>query len=60
RQRRRSLDELRHWNAAVLVLPLRQQNAEPLRRTVEQLVGPARRELDVWVWDVRPLSARTA
>ncbi|MFY1586018.1 hypothetical protein ACN267_16090 [Micromonospora sp. WMMD734] len=60
RQRRRSLDELRHWNAAVLVLPLRQHNAEPLRRTVEQLVGPARRELDVWVWDVRPLSARTA
>ncbi|WP_432907893.1 hypothetical protein ACQP1S_08495 [Micromonospora matsumotoense] len=60
RQRRRSLDELRHWNAAVLVLPLRQHNAEPLRRTVEQLVGPARRDLDVWVWDVRPLSARTA
>ncbi|MFJ6197066.1 hypothetical protein [Micromonospora sp. NPDC092111] len=60
RQRRRSLDELRHWNAAVLVLPVGQQNAEPLRRAVEQLVGPGRRELDVWVWDVRPLSARTA
>ncbi|TDB72750.1 hypothetical protein E1165_19345 [Micromonospora sp. KC723] len=59
RQRRRSLDELRHWNAAVLVLPVRQHHVEPLRRTVEQLVGPARKELDVWVWDVRPLSART-
>ncbi|MEH1058208.1 hypothetical protein V6U89_23735 [Micromonospora sp. CPCC 206171] len=60
RQRRRCLDELRHWNAAVLVLPVGHQHAEPLRRTVEQLVGPAKRELDVWVWDVRPLTARTA
>ncbi|WP_243639272.1 hypothetical protein [Micromonospora sp. MW-13] len=56
RQRRRSLDELRHWRAAVLVLPVRQHNAEPLRRTVEELVGPGRRELDVWVWDVRALT----
>ncbi|RKN26330.1 glycosyltransferase family protein [Micromonospora musae] len=58
RQRRRSLDELRHWRAAVLVLPFDQQNVEPLRRTVEQLVGPGRRELDVWVWDVRALTSR--
>ncbi|MEV1330549.1 hypothetical protein AB0J20_13340 [Micromonospora costi] len=58
RQRRRSLDELRHWRAAILVLPERQQNVEPLRRTVEQLVGPGRRELDVWVWDVRTLTDR--
>ena len=60
RQRRRFLDELRHWNAAVVVLPLDEQNAEPLRRTVEQLVGPARQELDVWVWDVRTLTDRSA
>ncbi|MFC3505226.1 hypothetical protein ACFOOK_30285 [Micromonospora krabiensis] len=60
RERRRSLDELRHWRAAILVLPLRQPNAEPLRRTVEQLVGPGRQELDVWVWDVRALTDRTA
>ncbi|GAA2708333.1 glycosyl transferase [Micromonospora olivasterospora] len=60
RQRRRSLDELRHWRAAVLVLPVGQHNAEPLRRTVEQLVGPARRELDVWVWDVRTLTDASA
>nr|WP_240033246.1 hypothetical protein [Micromonospora globbae] len=58
RQRRRSLDELRRWRAAILVLPVGQQNAEPLRRTVEQLVGPGRRELDVWVWDVRALTGR--
>ncbi|MEV0004651.1 hypothetical protein AB0H28_20555 [Micromonospora sp. NPDC050980] len=60
RQRRRFLDELRHWRAAVVVLPLDEQNAEPLRRTVEQLVGPARQELDVWVWDVRTLTDRSA
>ncbi|MEU8051173.1 hypothetical protein VKL63_10070 [Micromonospora oryzae] len=60
RQRRRSLDELRHWRAAILVLPVGQHNAEPLRRTVEDLVGPARRELDVWVWDVRTLTGPSA
>ncbi|WP_374251167.1 hypothetical protein [Micromonospora sp. R77] len=60
RQRRRCLDELRHWRAAVVVLPLAQQNAEPLRRTVEQLVGPARQELDVWVWDVRTPTSPSA
>ncbi|WP_413644521.1 hypothetical protein [Micromonospora sp. RTP1Z1] len=60
RQRRRCLDELRHWRAAVVVLPLDQQNAEPLRRTVEQLVGPGRQEMDVWLWDVRTLTGRSA
>ncbi|MEU4554175.1 hypothetical protein AB0F55_19315 [Micromonospora violae] len=59
RQRRRFTDELRHWRAAILVLPLQQQNAEPLRRAVEELVGPGRQELDVWVWDVRALSDRS-
>ncbi|GAB2920263.1 glycosyl transferase [Micromonospora polyrhachis] len=59
-QRRRSLDELRHWNAAILVLPLRQHHVEPLRETVEQLLGPGRKESDVWVWDVRPLTSRKA
>ncbi|MGC1212398.1 MAG: hypothetical protein WA890_14150 [Micromonospora sp.] len=60
RQRRRCLDELRHWRAAIVVLPMNEENAEPLRRTVEQLVGPGRQELDVWVWDVRTLTARAA
>ncbi|MEH0973540.1 hypothetical protein V6U77_20670 [Micromonospora sp. CPCC 205546] len=60
RQRRRSLDELRHWRAAILVLPVGQHHAEQLRRTVEQLVGPGRRELDVWVWDVRALTDPSA
>lgn len=39
RQRRRSLDELRYWRAAILVLPVRQPHSESLRQTVEQLVG---------------------
>lgn len=55
RQQRRALDDLRHWRAAILVLPVDQHHAEPLRLTVEQLVGPGKRELDVWVWDVRAL-----
>ncbi|MCW3842149.1 hypothetical protein ONA70_18795 [Micromonospora yasonensis] len=60
RQRRRFLDELRHWRAAIVVLPLNEPNAEPLRRTVEQLLGPARQELDVWLWDVRALTSKSA
>ncbi|MBO4208176.1 hypothetical protein GSF22_19505 [Micromonospora echinofusca] len=56
RRRRRALDELRHWRAAILVLPVDQQHAGPLRRTVEQIAGPARREQDVWMWDVRSLT----
>ncbi|XTZ14976.1 hypothetical protein ACQSSU_26545 [Micromonospora echinospora] len=58
RERRRSLDELRYWRAAIMVLPVDQKNVEPLRQTVEQLVGPARRERDVWLWDVRPITNR--
>ncbi|WSA89695.1 hypothetical protein OIE47_04340 [Micromonospora sp. NBC_01796] len=57
RERRRSMDELRHWQAAILVLPVREKNAEPLRRTVEQIVGPGRRVDDVWLWDIRTLTA---
>ncbi|MFC6017120.1 hypothetical protein ACFP2T_13010 [Plantactinospora solaniradicis] len=60
RQRRRALDELRHWRAAILVLPVRQDNVEALHRTVDQIAGPAQRRADVWVWDVRPLTDRTA
>lgn len=56
RQRRRALDELRHWRAAILVLPVDQHNAEPLRQTVEQFAGPPRLVGDVWLWDVRPLT----
>ncbi|MFI6759656.1 hypothetical protein ACIBF5_11035 [Micromonospora sp. NPDC050417] len=56
RERRRSMDELRHWKTAILVLPVDERNAEPLRRTVEQVVGPGRRVDDVWLWDIRSLT----
>lgn len=59
RQRRRALDELRHWRAAIMVLPVKQDNAEALRRTVNQLAGPGHRVSDVWVWDVRALTTTT-
>jgi len=56
RQRRRALDELRHWRAAILVLPVKHDNANALRHTVDDLVGPGERVSDVWVWDVRTLT----
>jgi hypothetical protein len=59
-ERRRALDELRYWHAAILVLPVRHPNVDSLRRTVEDLVGPGRQVSDVWMWDVRALTGRTA
>jgi hypothetical protein len=56
RQRRRALDELRYWRAAILVLPVKEKNADALRDTVDQLVGPGQRVSDVWLWDVRELT----
>lgn len=56
RQRRRALDELRYWRAAILVLPVKEKNADALRDTVDQIVGPGHRVSDVWVWDVRDLT----
>jgi hypothetical protein len=60
RERRRALDELRYWRAAILVLPVREHNAEALRRTVEQIAGPAQLTSDVWLWDVRALTTSTS
>ncbi|HEY0698417.1 MAG TPA: hypothetical protein VGD43_11480 [Micromonospora sp.] len=59
RERRRGLDDLRHWRAAAIVLPVNQHNVDALRHTVEQYVGPGRQVADVWVWDVRPLTGQT-
>ncbi|HEX5543132.1 MAG TPA: hypothetical protein VFX60_16490 [Micromonospora sp.] len=56
RQRRRVLDELRSWRAAILVLPVRQRHADALRHTVDDLVGSGERVSDVWLWDVRDLT----
>ncbi len=52
--RRQAAVDLRHWRAAVLVQGgLRR--SDPVRRTVDQLVGPGREIDGAWVWVVRPL-----
>ncbi|BCJ67193.1 hypothetical protein [Polymorphospora rubra] len=56
RQRRLFIDDLRYWNAAIVVLPVRHLQAPALRRTVEDLLGPGQRVDDVWVWDVREIA----
>jgi hypothetical protein len=46
------LEDLRYWRASVLVLaPSRHQDA--VRLTLDQILGPAQRVDDVWLWDVR-------
>ncbi|WP_433626617.1 glycosyl transferase [Nocardia sp. CA-120079] len=53
--RAQALDDLRFWEADVMVLPAT-KNSEVLRTTVTQLLGVAPRQVDdVWLWDVRPL-----
>jgi hypothetical protein len=59
-QRRHARDELRYWNAAIVVLPARHKSADALRRTVDSLLGPGQRVSDVWLWDVRYLEYRSA
>jgi hypothetical protein len=55
-QRQQAQDDLRYWNADVLVLaPGR--NDVALRRTVDDLLGmPSRVVGGVWLWDVRALT----
>ncbi|RLP85094.1 hypothetical protein EAD89_25025 [Micromonospora sp. BL4] len=50
--RRQAVEDLRHWRAALVVLG-RLAHGEPVRRTVEELLGPARPVDGGWVWDVR-------
>ncbi|MGY4101673.1 glycosyl transferase [Nocardia sp. R16R-3T] len=53
--RAQALDDLRFWQADVVVLPAT-KNSEVLRTTVTQLLGIAARQVDdVWLWDVRSL-----
>ncbi|MEV4822416.1 hypothetical protein [Micromonospora sp. NPDC049274] len=52
--RHQAVDDLRHWRAAVVVLG-RLTHGEPVRRTVEELLGPGRPVDGGWVWDVRGL-----
>ncbi|WP_433532115.1 hypothetical protein ACQPYA_08740 [Micromonospora sp. CA-263727] len=52
--RRQAVADLRHWRAAVVVQGGLHQG-DPVRRTVEALLGPAREIDGALVWDVRPL-----
>ncbi|MEH1101058.1 hypothetical protein [Micromonospora sp. CPCC 205561] len=52
--RRQALEDLRHWRAAVVVQG-GLHHGEPVRRTVEALLGPGRTVAGAHVWDVRPL-----
>ncbi|SCL31201.1 hypothetical protein GA0070616_4220 [Micromonospora nigra] len=53
-ERRQAVQDLRHWRAAVVVLG-GLHHGDPVRRAVEELLGPAREIDGALVWDVRPL-----
>ncbi|MDG4808564.1 hypothetical protein O7634_17575 [Micromonospora sp. WMMD1120] len=50
--RRRAVEDLRHWRAAVVVLG-QVEHGDPVRRTVDDLLGPGRPVDGGWLWDVR-------
>ena len=45
-------EDLIRWRAAIVVLGPHAQE-EPLKTTVEALLGPAQHVGGVWLWDVR-------
>ncbi|MGQ5260040.1 hypothetical protein ACTWLT_04730 [Micromonospora sp. ZYX-F-536] len=50
--RSQAVEDLRHWRAALVVLG-RLPHGDPVRRTVDDLLGPGRPVDGGWVWDVR-------
>ncbi|MDG4829797.1 hypothetical protein O7627_10845 [Solwaraspora sp. WMMD1047] len=53
-QRAQAVEDLRFWNASVVVLG-DHPSADVLLPLMTDLLGPAQRVSDVWLWDVRPL-----
>ncbi|QLQ39986.1 hypothetical protein [Micromonospora robiginosa] len=53
-ERRQAVADLRHWRAAALV-QADSSPADPVRATVDALVGPGRDVAGGYLWDVRPL-----
>ncbi|MEU1845591.1 hypothetical protein [Micromonospora sediminicola] len=53
-ERRQAVEDLRHWRAAALV-QADSSPADPVRATVDALVGPGRDVPGGHLWDVRPL-----
>ncbi|MEU8068634.1 hypothetical protein AB0B20_02695 [Micromonospora sp. NPDC049151] len=54
-ERRQAVDDLRHWRAAALV-QADSTPGDPVRATVDALVGPGRDVPGGHLWDVRPLA----
>jgi hypothetical protein len=52
--RRQAVEDLRHWRAAVRVQG-GLHRGDPVRRTVDQLLGPGQEIDGAWVWNVRDL-----
>ncbi|MEV0426279.1 hypothetical protein [Micromonospora sp. NPDC050495] len=53
-ERRQAVEDLRHWRAAVLV-QTPSAPGDPVRATIDALVGPGRDAAGAHIWDVRPL-----
>ncbi|MFU8871389.1 hypothetical protein [Micromonospora sp. SL4-19] len=53
-ERQQAVADLRHWRAAVLV-QAGSFPGDPVRTTVDALVGPGRDVAGAYLWDVRPL-----
>lgn len=53
--RRRMIDDVRYWRAALVVLSTHEPNAAALRSTLSEAYGAPVQRGDVWVWDVRHL-----
>lgn len=49
--------DLRFWKADAVVLATRNGTDVHLLLALEKLLGPGERVKDVWVWDVRPITA---
>ncbi|MFK3980447.1 hypothetical protein ACI2K4_08715 [Micromonospora sp. NPDC050397] len=55
-QRRQAVEDLRHWRAAIVVQGgLHRGN--PVKQTVDLLLGPGKSISGAWVWDVRDRAA---
>ena len=50
--RQQAIEDLRHWRAAVVVQG-GLTNGNPVKQTVDQLLGPGQQIGGAWVWDVR-------
>jgi hypothetical protein len=57
-ERANAVADLRYWKADAIVLSTSGGTDVKLQIALERLVGPGTRVHDVWLWDVRPLTAQ--